>query len=77
MPCPAHLSLLDFVTRTILGEEYRSSDQTNKTSQILNYRIVQIVIRGNIHPHLNPLHANPHPHINQRVPQTLQDLCVS
>ena len=22
--CPAHLSLLDFITRTILGEEYRS-----------------------------------------------------
>jgi hypothetical protein len=22
--CPAHLSLLDFITQTILGEEYRS-----------------------------------------------------
>jgi hypothetical protein len=22
--CPAHLNLLDFVTRTILGKEYRS-----------------------------------------------------
>jgi len=26
--CPAHLILLDFITRTILGEEYRSLSST-------------------------------------------------
>ena len=27
--CPAHLIILDFITRTILGEEYRSSTDIN------------------------------------------------
>ena len=42
--CPAHLILLDFITRTILGEEYRSFSST-LCSLLLSYIYMYIYIQ--------------------------------
>ena len=47
--CPAHLILLDFITRTILGEEYRSFSFS--LCSLLHSPVTSSLLRPNIHIH--------------------------
>ena len=44
--CPAHLIFLDFITRTILGEEYRSLSSKGGRSSIRNLMTRHAVVTG-------------------------------
>ena len=58
--CPAHLILLDFITRTKLGEEYRSF--SSPLCNLLHSPVTSSLLGPNIL--LNTIFSNKEPHVN-------------